>query len=97
MIVVNLKKNLITIEGHASDNNYGNDIVCASVSSIVYTTINAVLNFDKDSIKVVDNKNLSIKVIKNNKETEILLRNMVTLLEELKKQYSKKIKIIKGE
>ena len=39
MIKVELKDNLITIKGHAGYDDKGKDIVCASVSSIVITTI----------------------------------------------------------
>ena len=33
----------ITITGHALYDDYGKDIVCASVSSIVITTVNGIL------------------------------------------------------
>ena len=44
MIKVDLtKENVITISGHANYDDKGKDIVCASVSSIVITTINAII------------------------------------------------------
>ena len=42
--------NKITISGHANYADYGQDIVCASVSSIVGTIVNCIMNIDKDSI-----------------------------------------------
>ena len=40
MIKVIKENNMIMISGHANHNEYGKDIVCASVSSIIYTTLN---------------------------------------------------------
>ena len=39
MIKVNIEDKLITIKGHANYDDKGKDIVCASVSSIVITTL----------------------------------------------------------
>ena len=51
MIKVNLKeKDKIVITGHAGYDDYGKDIVCASVSSIVITTINAIIDIDDNAI-----------------------------------------------
>ena len=40
MISVKVLKNKIEIKGHALYDDYGKDIVCSAVSSIVTTTIN---------------------------------------------------------
>ena len=37
----------IIITGHANYDSYGKDIVCSSVSSIVVTTVNAIISLDK--------------------------------------------------
>lgn len=97
MIKVKYNDNYVKISGHARFADYGNDIVCASVSSIVYTTINGIYSFSKDTIKVEDNKDLIIRIVKNDYETITLINNMLTLLDELSKQYPKNIKISKGE
>ena len=55
MIIVEKSKKNISIKGHALYNDFGRDIVCSAVSSIVITSINGILGIDKDSIKV-DNK-----------------------------------------
>ena len=54
MIKVEIKNNKIEIKGHAYYDDYGKDIVCASVSSIVITTINAIIEFDPESIYYED-------------------------------------------
>lgn len=97
MIKVKYNDNYVKITGHAGFADYGNDIVCASVSSIVYTTINGIYSFSKNTIIVEDNKDLIIKIVKNDYETITLINNMLTLLDELSKQYPKNIKISKGE
>jgi len=93
MIKVLLKDNVIQISGHAKFDDYGKDIVCASVSSIVYTTINSILNFNNKAIEVTDEKDITIKVLSNDNITKKLIDNMLSLLKELEKQYPKNLKI----
>lgn len=97
MIKVKKDKNIITISGHANYDKYGNDIVCSSVSSIVYTTINGILNLNSNSLKVTDNNTLTIEVLSNDEVTTKLIDNMMLLLEDVKLQYPKNISISKGE
>jgi uncharacterized protein YsxB (DUF464 family) len=40
------------VSGHANYDEYGKDIVCASVSSIVITSINLVLKLNDKAISV---------------------------------------------
>ena len=94
MIKVLFKKGEITIKGHALFDEYGKDIVCSSVSSIVTTTVNACLRFDKKSIKYVVKKGLvKITNTKGDETTEKLIDNMVSLLKELSTNYPENIKI----
>ena len=93
MIKVDIKENVIRISGHAKFNDYGYDIVCASVSSIVYTTINGILNISQNAIEVIDKRDLTIKILSNDVITNKLIENMFYLLDELSKQYPKNIKI----
>ena len=94
MIKVLIKENIIQISGHANFDDYGKDIVCASVSAIVYTTINGILNIDKNAIEVIDNKNLTIKILSNDIITNKLINNMITLLKDLSEQYQENLKIV---
>ena len=55
MIKVSIKKedNIVKnvkVEGHAGYGVKGTDIVCASVSSIVITSLNAIIKIDENSI-----------------------------------------------
>ncbi len=87
----------INIIGHADYDLYGKDIVCSSVSSIVTTTVNGILSFDK-TIEYNESKNLfKIIVLDNNDITDKLLLNMINLLKELEISYPKNIKILEEE
>ena len=84
----------INILGHADYDDYGKDIVCASVSSIIITTINATLTFNKDYIKYIQNKDdFNIEIIEINEVTINLFNNMFRLLQELKEGYPGNIEI----
>ena len=96
MIIVEIKNNKIEIKGHANYDDYGKDIVCASVSSIVITTINAIIEFDPESIYYEDlNNRILIENVKDDDITNKLINNMIELLEELEESYKDNIKIIR--
>ena len=96
MIKVEIANNKIEIKGHANYDDYGKDIVCASVSSIVITTINAIIEFDPESIYYEDlNNRILIEKLKDDDITNKLINNMIELLEELEKSYKDNIKIIR--
>ncbi|NLA32666.1 MAG: ribosomal-processing cysteine protease Prp [Mollicutes bacterium] len=102
MIKVNYQKKdnqikNIKINGHANYGSLGKDIVCASVSSIVITTINGILKIDNESIKYHENDSLVIENLKFDEITNKLLNNMLNLLEELESDYPKNIKIREEE
>jgi uncharacterized protein YsxB (DUF464 family) len=94
---VNLKDNLvesIIIKGHAGYADYGKDIVCASVSSMVITTVNAIARLRQNDITCnQDDGFVEIIVNTHDSITDTLLLNLIDLLKELEKQYKKNIKI----
>ena len=79
--------------GHAGYANYGKDIVCASFSTMIITTINAILEFDKDAISYTDTNDLEIINIKKDNITNNLLNNLVNMIYELRDNYNKNINI----
>ncbi len=88
----------ISIKGHADYEEYGKDIVCASVSSLVISTINNIISIDDKSINVIkEDNNILINNITNNSITNKLLNNMIIYLEEICSKYPKNIKIIREE
>ena len=81
------KKNYITniiIKGHANFDDYGKDIVCASVSSVVLNTINIILLINEDIISVnqVDGY-INIIVLEFNELVDKILLNLIDELKEL--------------
>lgn len=93
MIKISIKEKQIIIKGHANYDELGKDIVCASVSSMVITTVNAILRIDNDAIKYSDDNGVTIDIIKDDEITNKLINNLIDLLEELEKQYPKYIEI----
>lgn len=84
----------ISVLGHAMYDDYGKDIVCSAVSSIVTTTINGILSLDKSTITyLASSKGLTIKVLKEDRTTQILLNNMIRLLKELEIKYKENIEV----
>lgn len=94
MIKVNVARDKIKVSGHAGYEEAGKDIVCASVSSIVTTTVNAIMRLEEDSIAYETQDGMVIIDIRKHTEiTDTLILNMVELLKELEQEYSNYIKI----
>ena len=87
----------VLIHGHAMYDTYGKDIVCAAVSSILTTTVNAILRFDENAISYDDEKDFCLEVQKQDTITLKLLDNMIDLWKELESEYPKNIKIREDE
>ena len=79
--------------GHAGYAEYGKDIVCASFSTMIITTINSIVNIDEDAISYTDSNNLKIVNIKKDNITNSLLNTLVELMYELRDSYDKNIDI----
>ena len=74
MIKINISKDEITIKGHSGYSEQGSDIVCASVSSICITTVNALISIDEDCITYEERDGyLKIEFKKHN---EVILINI---------------------
>lgn len=85
----------VKVTGHAGYDDYGKDIVCASVSSIVITSVNLIYKLNKDIIKVIEDKGLiEINVLKEDETINMVLKNMIDMLKELSNNYKKNVKII---
>lgn len=90
----NAKYKRIKILGHAMYDDYGKDIVCSAVSSIVTTTVNGILALDKGSLSyLVSKKGVSIDIKNTDTTTQILINNMVSLLKELEVNYPTNIEV----
>ena len=98
MIKIKVGKKNISILGHADYDDFGKDIVCASVSSIVMCSIEAIANFDVKAIDIKQSKDkLDIIINKQDNITQKLITNMLNCLKELEKKYPQNIEIIDKE
>ena len=93
-VLVSDKVKEIKITGHANYDEYGKDIVCSSASSIVITSVNAIITFDEEYIEYFEEPNkFTIKINKYDDILEKLITNMLNMLKELENDYPKYIKI----
>ena len=95
MISVEIKKNQITVSGHADWAKSGFDIVCSSVSTAVIMTINQIEIFElTDKIKYEVKDGFSeIIVIEEDDVINKILLNLTFTLKNLELDYPKYIKI----
>lgn len=81
----------IELNGHACFDDYGKDIVCAGVSSVVITSVNAILSFDEEAITYSGTNPLKVVNIKKDEITNKLLDNLLDMLLEIERKYQKNI------
>jgi len=104
MTKVTIKKqnNIITeidVNGHAMSAEYGKDVVCAGISTVVIGTCNALgemTNYDTNQIKISDGRVL-IPDISSDIVIQIICRVMIVQLETIEEKYPKYVKVIGGE
>ncbi len=83
----------IKVSGHAMYDIKGKDIVCAAVSSMLIVTVNAILEFDKNSIDYKQSNEFNLTNLKKDDVTNKLLNNLVNHLKELELKYKENIQI----
>ena len=99
MIKVNIIKEnnnykQIEVIGHALYDDFGKDIVCASTSSIIITSVNACIKINENSINYNYTKDgLIIDIHSNDEIIQKLMDNMIKLLEDLSNDYPKNINV----
>ena len=94
MIKVIYNNGTVKVSGHAGYAEYGKDIVCASVSSVIATIVNCIMNIDKDSITYQDDgKTIIITKINNNEVVNTIFTTMIDILKDLENQYKENIKV----
>ncbi|MDD6223713.1 MAG: ribosomal-processing cysteine protease Prp [bacterium] len=85
---------LIKIHGHAMYDDFGKDIVCSSVSSIVTTTVNGIYELNKKYLQVeMIPDGMIISITKEDQVCDKLINNMLTLLSELADNYPENITV----
>lgn len=90
MILIRYDDKTVDISGHSLPD------ICAAVSAIAYTTVNALLCYDEDNTLFEDDgNNMSIGITNDNEVMRLLFENMIGMLEQMSGQYKQYIKIIK--
>ena len=95
MIVVTSKDNHLVIEGHTDP------VVCSSVSTVVYTCYNMLMDYDSQSIEFTDYKEIGtdydkieIFLKKYDTTTQLIWRITCQELQELSIQYPQNVTYI---
>lgn len=78
------------MEGHANSSTYGNDLVCAAVSSIVTGGFNA---FNEEDIESISLKEGYANIIVKSEKGLIILNTIIVQLKTIEEAYPKNIKI----
>lgn len=85
------------IKGHSNSAPYGEDIVCAAVSSAAFLTVNTltdVLHVNAD-INVIDDGRMTLNISKNDLEvSQSLLSGFYLHMKSLEQQYKANINIV---
>lgn len=111
MITLDVKRNdsgriiEFTVEGHAGFKEAGKDVVCAGVSTVLYSSINGlekVLGL-RSKLKVEGEKGFAKCVLldtiteSEHEKANIILETMVLGIKEMSKQYKKYITVFDKE
>lgn len=93
MIKIKYNTDSLELSGHADFADYGKDIVCAAVSTLLTCSVNNIYSIDKESINYKDDGNkIRIEILKND-YSKLIFNNLILMLKELANDYPKNIKI----
>lgn len=86
------------ITGHAEYGNYGEDIVCSSITTAVFTTLNLLdKTLKKEDYTLIQNEEQSLIDFKLNKIDDLsllIIQNLLDILINVEEQYPQNLKII---
>lgn len=86
----------LEVTGHAFDGLYGNDVVCAGVSSVVIGLLNAIDELASGSCQIDKDDRaarISITVTGDSSKTQTVLETGIIQLKTISAVYPKRIKI----
>lgn len=91
--IVNGKIFYIEIDDHANFANYGNDVVCAGISSVVFGALNAFVDYHlSDGRIVIADSFIKINLIEDN-DIQVVANTLLIQLKTIKESYPDYIKI----
>ncbi len=84
----------ISVSGHALSGNYGEDLICAGVSAIMFGALNSFEELTNEAVNltVFDNE-IVIEVINLNPEVELLIKSLMIQLKTIQNSYPENINI----
>lgn len=84
----------LSISGHANAGDYGNDLVCAGVSSISIGLANALDKLTQNLCTInIDENLVSIEVLDSDVSIQMILQTGIIQLQTIEEQFPKNIKI----
>lgn len=84
----------IEISGHANFSNYGNDIVCAAISSIVFGSLNTFTYYKlSESRIIIDEAIIKIELIDNH-DIQVIAQTLIIQLQTIQEYYPDYINIV---
>ena len=84
------------IKGHADYANVGLDIVCSAITTATFYTIGLFQRLFKNDFELIQKDgyiNLTIKNNQNQEQVKPIIENFIDVLDNIKKQYPKYLKI----
>lgn len=85
--------NYLLVKGHAMSDDYGRDLICAGVSSIIFGLMNAIDMVDKQANINVEDNQIEIELSEINDKTDNYLELAILQLKTIEESYSQYIKI----
>lgn len=93
MTNIKIGRSFIEIKGHSGYEKIGKDIVCASISTLSYSTIN-YLKLLGNELKIIDdNAYLRFELNKQNNITKNILKGFKEMVKDLEQQFPNYIKV----
>lgn len=83
----------LSLEGHADSADYGQDLVCAGVSSIMFGLLNALDEIAGIETIKVDQNLITVNILEPDQTTDLILETGLIQLKTVKEQYSQFMKI----
>ncbi|MDD6466587.1 MAG: ribosomal-processing cysteine protease Prp [Erysipelotrichaceae bacterium] len=87
----------LRISGHALQAPYGEDLVCAGVSSIGVGLLNALDILVPQCCQLTMKDYIEVKVLQNSEDVQLILKTAVIQLETIEAQYSNYVNVKKQE
>lgn len=83
----------INVKGHAMSDDYGKDLICAGVSSIMFGLMNAIDMVDSDANISMKENEITIELSHTSDKTDNYLELAILQLKTIEESYSQYIKI----